>query len=83
MEAVELFDESKITYPGDDVDDDPSASTVKQIAMDEYVLEVDGFVCPEALVTQFTPLEFEEVRKCKSFMIMIYIACANFLWLRC
>ena len=61
METVELFDESKITYPDDD-DDDPSASTVKQIVMDEYVLEVDGFVCPDALVTQFTPLEFEEVR---------------------
>ena len=58
METVELYDESKFNY---DDDDDPSESTVKQIVMDEYVLEVDGFKCPEALVTQFTPLEFEEV----------------------
>ena len=27
----------------------------------EYKLEFNGFVCPSDFVTEFTPLEFEEV----------------------
>ena len=35
---------------------------IKRITADEeYKLEVNGFKCPDSYVTQFTPLEFEEV----------------------
>ena len=36
---------------------------VKVTADEEYKLEVNGFRCPDAFLTHFTPLEFEEVRQ--------------------
>jgi Ca2+-binding EF-hand superfamily protein len=45
-----------------------SYEEVKKItAQEEYKLEVNGFVCPDAYVNSFTPLEFEEV--CDSFVV--------------
>jgi hypothetical protein len=31
---------------------------------EEYKLEINGFVCPQDYVAEFTPLEFEEVTWC-------------------
>jgi hypothetical protein len=41
--------------------DSEGGGPAKITADDEYKLEVNGFRCPDAFLTQFTPLEFEEV----------------------
>lgn len=36
-------------------------NTEGALMQSEYKLEFNGFVCPSDFVTEFTPLEFEEV----------------------
>jgi hypothetical protein len=48
-------------------DDSEDGGPAKITADEDYKLEVNGFRCPDAFLTQFTPLEFEEVRFIRLF----------------
>lgn len=69
MAEVTLIDDQEF----EDADEEKRAKAKPQVSED-FVLEFDGFRCPEEFVNTFTPLEFEEVVyiKCKSFFFLIY-----------
>ena len=55
---------------GDDISDDPDKEWAGEAEDDEmfdkklaeeYVMEIDGFKCPERYVNSITPMEFEEM----------------------
>lgn len=56
-------------------DESENINKIKRITADEeYKLEVNGYKCPDSYVTQFTPLEFEEVTFFSFFFSLLLLS---------